>query len=49
MKAIGFAGVASNGYWSGDCDAASPPFEEVGPTYVFGAASDVEQSVGARS
>ena len=26
----------------------SPPFEEVGPTYVFEAASDAEQSVSAR-
>ena len=38
---------ASNVFWSGDCDAASPPFEEVGPTHVFEAASDAEHSVYA--
>ena len=34
--------------WSCGCDANSPPFEEVGPARVFEAASDGEQSVGAR-
>ena len=26
----------------------SPPFEEIGPTHVFEAASDAEHSIGAR-
>ena len=35
-------------FGSGGCDATSPPFVEVGPTHVFVAASDAEQSVGER-
>ena len=35
-------------FWSSGCDAASPPFEEVGPAHVFEAAFDGEQGVGAR-
>ena len=38
----------SHVFWSGGCDATSPPFVEVGPTHVFVAASDAEQSVGER-
>ena len=33
--------------WSCGCGAASPPFEEVGPTVVLQAASDGEQGVGS--
>ena len=38
----------SHVFWSCDCDAASLPFEEVGPTVVFEAAFHGEQSVGFR-
>ena len=34
-------------FWSCGCGAASPPFEEVGPTIVLQAASDGEQGVGS--
>ena len=35
-------------FWSIGCNAASLPFEEVGPARVFEAAFDGEQGVGAR-
>ena len=35
-------------FWSRGCNTISLPTEEVGPTDVFDAASDGEQSVGAR-
>ena len=38
---------ASHVFWSGGCGAASPPFEEVGPTVVLQAAFDGEQGVGS--
>ena len=48
FKIWSFGWVGLMFFCSGGCDATSPPFVEVGPTYVFVAASDAEQSVGER-